>query len=86
MRNGNYSVAGQEFGTRVRGATYSDRRGAYGLAVAADGRIASVTDKSGRFFLPGGALESGETRGHRMSLPSVGATFAWTTPRATSTN
>jgi len=37
-------VAGQEFGTRVPGATSIDRRGAYGLAVAANGRIASVTD------------------------------------------
>ena len=54
------SVGNQAFGARAPGAVYVDRPGAYGVAAAGE-RIAVVKTKAGRLFLPGGALQAGET-------------------------
>jgi 8-oxo-dGTP diphosphatase len=48
------------FGEREPGREYLDRPGAYGLLFDDAGRIALVQTAKG-FFLPGGALELGET-------------------------
>ena len=49
------------FGERRPGEVYAERPGAYALIVDEAGRLAVVRNEQGRYFLPGGGIEPGES-------------------------
>lgn len=48
------------FGERTRAVPYEERRSAYAVVTSPEDRIAIVRE-SGGYYLPGGAIEAGET-------------------------
>ena len=59
------SISGQEvtiheFGTKLDGIDYIDRRGVYAVIENTDKQIAVIETSNG-YFLPGGGIDSGET-------------------------
>ena len=49
-----------QFGVRRPGVPYSERPGAYAIIRASGDRLAFVSGKAGRLFLPGGGMHPGE--------------------------
>lgn len=69
------------FGEQAPGKTYRDRPGAYCVIGREDGRIACAKTPSGRLWLPGGGIDTGETPEQaalRESQEEVGLTIAIT--------